>query len=101
MNFYVYILYSLQLDRYYSGTTVLEVNERLKRHLSDYYGDSKFTHKAKDWILFHEIECDSLEQARKIEAHIKRMKSKRYIENLKKYPEIAQELMNRYKEIQD
>jgi len=41
---------------------------------------------------------DNLEylQARKIEAHIKRMKSRKFIENLKKYPEIQKRLIKLY-----
>jgi len=41
---------------------------------------------------------DNLEylQARKIEAHIKRMKSRKFIENLKKYPEIQERLIKLY-----
>jgi len=38
------------------------------------------------------------EQARKIEKQIKRMKSKKYIENLKKYPDIVKKLIEKYKQ---
>jgi len=34
--------------------------------------------------------------AGKIEIHIKKMKSKKYIQDLKKYPEIAQKLLKKY-----
>lgn len=34
--------------------------------------------------------------ARSIESHIKRMKSKKYIESLKNYPEIVKGLISRY-----
>ncbi len=34
--------------------------------------------------------------AGKIENHIKKMKSKKYIKDLKKYPEIAQKLIKKY-----
>jgi putative endonuclease len=38
----------------------------------------------------------TIEQAHKIENHIKKMKSKKYIENLKKYPEISLRLLQKY-----
>ena len=101
MHYITYILYSNILNRYYTGSTVLELNERLDRHLRDYYGLTKFTHKAKDWTIYYVIECESLPQSRKIEAHIKRMKSKKYIENLKQHPDIAMRLLQKYRETQD
>ncbi len=90
-----YILFSNKLNRYYTGFTTLSVDQRLENHLTNYY-DNKFTSKAKDWIVFLEIKCPNADTARKVEAHIKRMKSKRYIENLKKYPEIVENLILKY-----
>jgi putative endonuclease len=94
-----YILYSNQLDKFYIGYTAIGANDRLERHLSEHYGPTRFTHKAKDWILFMEIECQSSEQARKIEAHIKSMKSKTYINNLKKYPEMIDKILKMFNPI--
>ncbi len=91
-----YILFSTQLDKFYIGYTTIGANERIDRHLSDHYGLTRFTHKANDWVLFLEIECLSSEQARKIETHIKKMKSKTFIHNLKKYPEMVEKLLFRY-----
>ena len=91
----VYILYSVELKRYYTGMTTLALSDRLDHHLNDYYSN-KYTHKAKDWKLYLEIVCDSTVQASQIERHIKLMKSSKYIENLKKYPEMIEALMRRY-----
>ncbi len=91
-----YILYSKKLDRYYTGYTTKTAEERVNRHISEYYGVTKFTHRAKDWVIFLEIGCEKACQAIKIESHIKRMKSKIYIENLKKYPEIIIKLKDKY-----
>ena len=96
MKYYVYILHSETLKRYYIGSTVLEVSQRLERHLEDFYGKTKFTHKVRDWEIYLIIECKSLIQARKIEYHIKKMKSKVYIENLFKYQEIRDKLLRRF-----
>jgi putative endonuclease len=58
----------------------------------------KYTYRADDWVLFYKIECKSKAQAFAIESHIKRMKSKIYIENLRKYPEISERLLLKYKD---
>ncbi len=95
-KFYTYILYSPKADKYYIGSTRLDPTIRLERHLEEYYGNSKFTTQANDWVLFHTIECHSFGQALKIEKHIKQMKSKIYLQNLLKYPEISIKLLEKY-----
>jgi len=92
--YYVYVLYSEKLERFYTGSTH-NVALRLERHNSDYY-DDKWTAKGKPWGLFLEVECGSRSQAESIERHIKRMKSKQYIRNLAKYPEITEKLKAKY-----
>lgn len=49
------------------------------------------------WELKLEIKCESKSQAIKIENHIKRNKSRKYLENLQKYPEISEKLKEKYK----
>ncbi len=95
MKAYCYILYSQSYDKFYIGFTTLSVEERLKHHLQHYY-DNKYTKFTDDWKVFLEIECKDNEQARNVEKHIKKMKSKVYIRNLKKYPEIIEKLLNKY-----
>ncbi|MEN2282583.1 GIY-YIG nuclease family protein [Algoriphagus sp. SE2] len=96
-NFFVYILFSESLNRFYTGLTTLKVEERLENHLHKKYAGSNFTQKANDWTLFHSIKCKSFSQARNIELHVKRMKSSSYIKNLKLYPELQQKLLDQYK----
>ena len=91
-----YILFSYSLDRFYIGSTSLDPEARLANHLAKYYESSKFTAKADDWTLFLEIPCSSFDQARKIESHIKKMKSKVYIHNLRKYPDMIQKLFTKF-----
>jgi putative endonuclease len=93
----VYILHSKSADKFYIGFTSIQIEERFERHLNGYY-QNKFTATYSDWILFCEIKCESNEQARKIEAHIKKMKSKVYINNLIKYPEIIEKLLQKFKD---
>jgi len=95
-KFTCYILQSEILNRFYIGATILDPLDRLEKHLSLYYGNRKFTANADDWEIFIEISCSSIEQARKIEKHVKEMKSKEYILNLKKYPEIIEKLKSKY-----
>lgn len=56
------------------------------------------TAKYDDWELFFRIENLEIGVAKKIEAHIKRMKSKIYIQNLTKYPEMVEKLVARYRD---
>jgi putative endonuclease len=90
----VYILYSEILDKYYTGSC-RDLETRLKQHKNKVFAGA-FTSKADDWILFYSINFLDHNQGRKIENHIKKMKSKKFIENLKKYPEIAERLKLRY-----
>lgn len=91
----VYILYSKQLDKFYIGFTSESVLVRLDKHLNGYY-TGKYTRVANDWELYYYISCVSLKQGAAIERHIKKMKSRTYIQNLKKYPEITHKLLNKY-----
>lgn len=89
-----YILYSPSLNSFYTGMTQ-DFPERLKKHNLHLYG-STYTAKANDWEVFIIIGCNSLSQASLIEKHIKAMKSRTYIQNLKKYPEMVLKLLEKY-----
>ena len=93
--FYVYILHSSLLNQFYIGFTS-NLEQRLELHLSP-TENRKFTAKAKDWTIYFKIECETKTQALAIEKHIKNMKSKVYIENLLRYPEISIKLLEKYK----
>ena len=93
---FCYIIFSVSLNRFYIGSTILDPKDRLQKHLEQFYGTRKFTAKTKDGELYLEIPCESIDVARKIEKHIKRMKSKKYIRSLKQYPAIIDKLRQRY-----
>jgi len=76
---YAYILYSIQLDRYYIGHTDQSPEERILKHLSDHSG---FTSKAKDWQIVFRKSFDSKAEAYKYECQIKSWKSRKRIINL-------------------
>ena len=90
----VYILSSQKLKKYYVGSC-LDLELRLKEHKNNKYADS-FTSLANDWELFLEIGDLEGKLARRIEQHIKSMKSKSYIENLKRFPEMKSKLISRF-----
>lgn len=90
----VYILYSVSIDRFYTGSC-RDFKERLVQHRSGIFTNS-YTAKASDWEVYLEIPNLGYEQARTIELHIKRMKSRKYIENLRKYPEMVERLKKKY-----
>ena len=92
--FAVYILYSPQIDRFYIGQTE-DIESRLQLHRQKSFKTS-FTAKTDDWELFLLVECSSRTQAILIESHIKRMKSRLYITNLKRYPSIVEKLKAKY-----
>ena len=56
--------------------------ERLNKHNSGFYKEA-YTRFATDWELYLLIECSTVSQALCVEKHIKKMKSKVYIMNLK------------------
>ena len=90
----VYILYSAKLNKYYIGSCA-DFTERFRQHQEGFFSDS-FTEKANDWEVFYLLDGLTYSQSRKIELHIKKMKSKKYIQNLKNYPEIAEKLKALY-----
>lgn len=94
MSFVVYIIYSQATDRYYVGQTE-NIAERLTLHNSGSFKYSS-TKSGIPWRIFFEINCTSREQAIAIEQHIKKMKSSKYYQSLRRYPELAAKLKERY-----
>ena len=90
----LYILYSPSIDSYYVGSCN-DIAERLKDHNSSRYRSS-FTARARDWEVFLVIDKLGYKQSRAIESHIKRMKSRKYVENLTRYPEMVDRLVQEH-----
>ncbi|TWO31749.1 GIY-YIG nuclease family protein [Seonamhaeicola sediminis] len=78
MKYFLYILYSQSLDKYYVGSTS-SVVDRLSKHLSNHKG---FTSKARDWIIKYSEGYTTKEDALKRELQIKKWKSRKMIEKL-------------------
>jgi putative endonuclease len=90
----VYILYSKEKGTFYTGSCIC-FDERLAQHLKNAFPNS-FTSYIDDWEVFLLIDELHYRQARNIEKHIKKMKSKIYIRNLQKYPNIVIKLKEMY-----
>ncbi len=92
---FVYILYSPSINKFYVGSCK-DLLDRINDHLTKIFPDA-YTATVDDWTIYFVFENLTYSQARKIELHIKRMKSKKFIENLKKYPELSDKLIVIYK----
>ena len=78
--FYVYILYSEIADKYYVGSTD-NPHRRLEEH--NITSEHTYTSKYRPWELKAYFKVgESRSTALKIEKHIKKQKSKTYIEEL-------------------
>lgn len=75
---YTYILFSAKLNKYYVGACI-DMERRLFEHN---IGHSKFTSTGVPWILVYTKHYQTLPEAKKQEAYIKKMKSRKYIEDL-------------------
>ena len=73
-----YILYSEKLDKYYIGSCT-DIDRRLYEHN---IGHSKFTSLGIPWIVVYTEEFVTILEARQREQAIKKMKSRKYIEDL-------------------
>ena len=94
MEIVVYILFSKSANRYYVGCSK-GFDERLRLH-NDKVFDRSYTRRPDDRGLYYQIIYNTVAQARRIESHIKRMKSRRYIENMLLCPEISNRLLEKY-----
>ncbi|HEX2920693.1 MAG TPA: GIY-YIG nuclease family protein [Bacteroidales bacterium] len=94
MAFCCYILYSELIDHFYIGSTN-DFEERLSWHNSAHYGRKAYTAKASDWKPYLVIPCESIIAAQKLERFIKKRKSRRFIESIKKYPELLKKIINK------
>jgi putative endonuclease len=77
MKYYVYIIFSSKLNKYYTGFTE-NFDIRLAQHNS---GISTFTSKGIPWELVHVFEVISIKEARILEKEIKGRGAKRFLED--------------------
>jgi putative endonuclease len=77
--YFVYILHSSVLDKYYVGSTE-DLSNRLLEHNR---GKGNFTSKGVPWILIHSIGCETRSEAIRLELKIKKRGIKRYLQDVK------------------
>ena len=75
---FVYIIYSEKLNKFYVGACI-NIERRLYEHN---IGHSIFTSTGIPWVLKYKEEFPTLQEAKKRELYIKKMKSRKYIEGL-------------------
>lgn len=90
---FVYILFSPKKQRHYVGSCD-NLQQRLVEHNEN--ARKAFTNFTDDWEVFYSKQVSDWSTALKIEKHIKRMKSKTYLNNLSKHPEISEKLILKY-----
>ena len=78
MKYFVYILYSQLRDRYYTGYSQ-NPEERLLEHNA---GATTSTRTGIPWNIVYKEDCEDKTSAIRRENMIKKMKSRKYIENL-------------------
>ncbi|HEX6914446.1 MAG TPA: GIY-YIG nuclease family protein [Chitinophagaceae bacterium] len=79
MPYYLYILYSGKLDKYYVGHTGDDLQERLRRHNTNHKG---FTGGKADWRIVYTEAFQTKNQAYSREREIKGWKSRKMIDSL-------------------
>ncbi len=87
---FVYILYSKSIDRFYVGSC-FDLDSRLREHNTKKYPNS-YTAKTDDWEIFFSIDGLEFQQARRIEKHIKNMKSRIYYFRLLNNQDVVEKL---------
>lgn len=85
-----------EMDRllFYIGQS-MNIESRIDMHNQKEFSGS-FATQCNDWGLYFTMECNSRRQAILIEKHVRRMKSRKYLANLKTYPEIVEKLKEKY-----
>ena len=81
MKYYVYILFSLKIQKFYIGQTN-GIDQRIKRHNS---GLEDYTSKGVPWELVWSTPKDSRSEAMILERKLKNLKQLRLLKFIKKY----------------
>jgi len=77
MRYFLYILYSQSLDKYYIGHT----NDLCRRFYEHNLGKEKFTRKGIPWDLRISKEFNTKTDAYSEERRLKKCKNRKYLEN--------------------
>jgi putative endonuclease len=89
-----YILHSSTIDKFYIGETE-DLELRTIQHNSAFFKNS-YTSRASDWIIYISLRRRDRSHARQVELFIKKMKSKKFIVNLRDSVELQTDIINRF-----
>ena len=89
--YYLYIIYSSSLDKFYTGETT-DVQERLLKHNQHTY-QKAFTKAADDWEIKLQKRCENKSDAIYLEQFIKRMKSRKFVQKIIDTPKILEDIL--------
>ncbi len=78
MKGYLYILQSAKNNRFYIGSTT-DLTRRLKEHND---GKSPYTRTTRPWIIKYSKEFENIVEAKREERKLKKLKSRKVIEEL-------------------
>ena len=81
VEFYFYIIYSSQANKYYYGHSA-NIEDRLKKHNTYHKG---FTGKWNDWVIVYYEVFETKNKAYQREREIKSWKSRKKVEELIKH----------------
>ena len=79
---YVYIIYSQQINKYYTGLT-FDIKRRMSEHAR---GQNRSTRTATDWKTIYCVDAKNPKDARALEKKIKARGAHRYIHDLNRTP---------------
>jgi putative endonuclease len=89
-----YVIYSRSSDNFYVGSS-LDYEMQLQQHQKNHFPKG-YTSDATDWTTFFAIGDIPIDTARRIEKHVKKVKSRAYFESLKSDPKIAEQLKEEF-----
>ena len=92
MNYFVSVIWSESLSKFYIGTTT-DPERRIREHNEKTYKDS-FTARGVPWKRFLVIKCESSQQAYALERFIKRMKSTQFVRKLADDQNLVKEILS-------
>lgn len=91
---FVYIIRSIKDDSFYIGKT-FDLEQRILYHNTEELNEGT-SKSGIPWKYFFTLEVKSYFLAGKLEKHLKEVQSEEYCEDLVKYPEISQKLIEKY-----
>ena len=89
--FYLYIIYSSQIDKFYIGSSH-NLEERILKHNNHVY-ENAYTKAANDWEYMLNLKCNNKAEAQFLERFIKKMKSKVFIKKVIQNPDILKDIL--------